>query len=445
MDRQGRRPQSYDATTITDVRYGCLMSTTTPRIVWWTLGVGLVARLVVVHWSTGIALILDELNYFEYAQHLAATGLLPDAFRPPLYPAFIAATTAIGGMTATPVRSAQALTAIGAGWVMYRWLRGHVGHMGALVSTALWCLHPVLIGYTHLLWTETVFLSLLIFFLATALPSGGLSLKRTAASGVLFGLITLTRSVLSPVFWLAPLFVIAQPSRFALRKNPGLRTLIFLASFGLTMAPWVAHNVWVEGRPILTETTHGYNLWKGNTDFVHPLATEGPQYPGPIVSIPMFPYEGSGPRITVKCEAEHRSAEPFTRWHLSRCAQALAIDHIIADPVGFLSRGFVKLGHAFHPSNLLSRHYWLGLYGEWPPTLGLTLVWSTALSSLFILGLGILGLIRAPMAPIKLLLCGLGTYQLSVIFVSFGNTRFRLVVVLTAIILSAWAVKKRPD
>jgi hypothetical protein len=418
------------------------MSTRIPRIVGWILGVGLLARLVVVHWASSITLILDERNYFEYGQHLLTHGVLPDAFRPPLYPALIAATTALGGATATPVRLAQAIIGTLAGLVLYRWLRGHVGHRGALLSTALWCLHPVLIGYTHLLWTETVFLSMLIFFLATALPVDALSTRRTAAAGLLFGLTALIRSVLTPVFWLAPLFVLVQPSRFALRDRPLLRTVVFLSAFGVTMAPWVAHNVAVEGRPILTETTHGYNLWKGNTDWEHPLATEGPQYPGPLVSIPMFPYEGSGPRITAHCEAEHQDSGPFTRWHLSRCAQAMAKSHIVADPLGFLSRGLSKLGHAFHPSNLLSRHYWLDLYGEWPDALGLTLIWGTALSSLGVIGLGLMGFIRAPRTPLTWLVAGIGAYQLAVIFISFGNTRFRLPVVLMMMVLAAWVPKQ---
>ena len=66
------------------------MSKSTPRIVWWILAVGLAARLMVAHWTANIELILDEVNYLDYGQHLLAHGVLPDAFRPPVYPAFIA-------------------------------------------------------------------------------------------------------------------------------------------------------------------------------------------------------------------------------------------------------------------------------------------------------------------------------------------------------------------
>jgi hypothetical protein len=419
----------------------------TPRIVWILIAVGAAARLMVAHWTQGLELILDEVNYLDYGTHLLAHGKLPGAFRPPAYPALIALAQVIGGAGPTSVRVAQSVISMGAAFTLFHWLQGHVGRVGALLSTALWCLHPVLIGFTHLLWTETLFLSLLIFFLATAMPSGTMTIRRTAAAGVLYGVAALTRSVLTPFVWLAPLFVAVLPSTWAFRQRPWFRAMVFWAAFGLTLAPWVAHNQEVEGRPIFTETTNGYNLWKGNTDWKHPFATEAPQYPGPLVSIPMFPYEGSGPRLSDHCEALHQGDETFTRWHLSQCARSMAIDHMVADPMGVLSRGVSKLGHAFHPSNLLTRHYWLGIYKGFPPVLAPMLIWATALSSLGILLLGILGLRRAPRTPLPLLLAGLGASQLAVIFITFGNTRFRLPVMLMAIIIAGWIPSKatHPD
>jgi len=417
----------------------------TPRIVWILIAVGAAARLMVAHWTQGLELILDEVNYLDYGAHLLAHGKLPGAFRPPGYPALIALAQAMGGAGPTSVRIVQSTISMGAGLVLFHWLQGHVGRRGAVLSTALWCLHPVLIGFTHLLWTETVFLSLLIFFLATAMPAGAMSIRRTAVAGVLYGIAALTRSVLTPFAWLAPLFVIVLPASWAFRQRPLFRSLVFLAAFGLTLVPWVAHNQAVEGRPILTETTNGYNLWKGNTDWDHPFATEAPQYPGPVVSIPMFPYEGSGPRLSDHCESLHQGDEPFTRWHLSQCARSMAIDHIVGDPVGFMGRGFSKLGHAFHPSNLLTRHYWLGIYKGFPPILAPLLIWGTALCSLGILIGGILGIRRAPRVPLVLLLCGLGISQLAVIFITFGNTRFRLPVMLMAIILAGWLPSRADD
>ena len=146
------------------------MSVPTPRIIWIIITTGLAARLMVAHWTVDLELILDEVNYLDYGQHLLAHGLLPDAFRPPVYPSMVALAQLIGGEGPTSVRVLQSLLSILAGWTLYRWLRGHVGHRGAMLSTALWCLYPVFIGFTHLLWTETVFLSMLIFFASGSGP-----------------------------------------------------------------------------------------------------------------------------------------------------------------------------------------------------------------------------------------------------------------------------------
>jgi hypothetical protein len=123
----------------------------------------------------------------------------------------------------------------------------------------------------------------------------------------------------------------------------------------------------------------------------------------------------------------------------------MAINHIVGDPVGFIGRGFSKLGHAFHPSNLLTRHLWLGIYKGFPPILAPLLIWGTALCSLGILIGGFIGLRRAPRIPLVLLLCGLGVSQLAVIFITFGNTRFRLPVMLMAIVLAGWLPSKADD
>ena len=60
----------------------------TPISLWALLAAGLAARLLVVHWSSGIELILDEVNYLDYGAHLLENGRLPGAFRPPGYPGF---------------------------------------------------------------------------------------------------------------------------------------------------------------------------------------------------------------------------------------------------------------------------------------------------------------------------------------------------------------------
>jgi 4-amino-4-deoxy-L-arabinose transferase-like glycosyltransferase len=398
-------------------------------------------KLLVVAVSPSVELVLDEANYVEIAQYFLAHGHFEGAFRPPVYPLFVAFCQAIGGNTATPVRIGHALISTGAGWVLYRWLRGHVGHRGALFSTSLWSFYPVFVGYTHLLWSETVFLSGLIFFFAAALPAKDLSLKRTALAAVLYGLTSLTRSVLLPFIIFAPVFVLFSTHTWAFRPKRWTRLALFWAVVATTIFPWSAHNKIVSGEWVINETTHGYNLWKGNTPWVHPHAETGPRYPGPLVSIPMFPYEGSGDRLTASCADElevEDSLEIFTFYDVSECAQARAIDYIIGYPLAFLARGPPKVAVAFHPANLLQRHLWLGYYGSLPLWVGHTLIWLTTGSYFALILLIGLALKRAPRTPFSATLLLLASYQIGVIFITFGNTRFRLPALLVGIILCAW-------
>jgi|GEM_PF-2745417 len=421
-----------------------------PPAVRWVLGVSLLLKLAVVALTTHVELVLDEANYVEIAQYFLANGHFEGAFRPPVYPLFVALCQAIGGDTATPVRVGHALVSTATGVVLYTWLKGFVGNRGASVSTALWCLYPVFIGFTHLLWTETVFLSLVIWFLAAVFPAGALTLKRTALAAVLYGLASLTRSVLLPFTPFAALFVLLQSGAWRLRPQAWLRCALFLAVVGSTVFPWSVHNRVTEGRWVINETTHGYNLWKGNTDWVHPHLETGPRYPGPFKSIAMFPYEGSGDKLTESCAAEaaetaEDALDNYSYYDVSECAQQRATAYILRYPVSFLLRGPEKLGYAFHPANLLQRALWLGNYGSVPLWAGKGLIWLTTGSYLALLLVVLLAIVRAPRTPLSAALVLIALYQLAVIFITFGNSRFRMPVLVMGIILAAWLPARSAD
>ena len=409
----------------------------------WVLGISLLLKLAVVALTTHVELVLDESNYVEIAQYFLANGHFEGAFRPPVYPLFVAFCQAIGGDSATPVRIGHALVSTAAGVVLYTWLRSHVGHRGALLSASVWCLYPVFIGFTHLLWTETVFLSLLIGFIALLFPAGPLSMRRTAAAAVVYGLASLTRSMLLPFTPFAALFVLFESAAWNWRSQRWARYALFIAVVGATVFPWSLHNRVVEGTWVVNETTHGYNLWKGNTPWSHPHAETGPRYPGPFKSIPMFPYEGSGDRLTESCaeEAIARSDDAldnYSFYDVSECAQQRAVQYVMDYPVSFLARGPEKLGYAFHPANLLQRHLWMGNYGSVPLAIGKGLIWLTTGSYLLLLLLIGAAVIRAPRTPLSAAVALIGLYQLAIIFITFGNSRFRMPVLLMGIILAAW-------
>jgi hypothetical protein len=161
----------------------------------------------------------------------------------------------------------------------------------------------------------------------------------------------------------------------------------------------------------------------------------------------MLPYEGSGDRLNESCIAEAQAKNndglyDHSYYEISECAQQRAIDYIIDYPIAFLARGPEKLGYAFHPANLLQRHLWLGYYGSMPVKAGMTLIWGTTISYLMLLLVTVLAVVRAPRTPLSASLMLIGLYQLAVIFITFGNSRFRLPVLLLGIILAAWLPKR---
>ena len=94
-----------------------------PPAVRWVLAVSFLLKLAVVALTTHVELVLDEPNYVEIAQYFLANGHFEGAFRPPVYPLFVALCQAIGGDSATPVRVGHALISTGAGWARERYTR----------------------------------------------------------------------------------------------------------------------------------------------------------------------------------------------------------------------------------------------------------------------------------------------------------------------------------
>ncbi|MGB0640988.1 MAG: hypothetical protein ACPGTU_16740, partial [Myxococcota bacterium] len=105
-------------------------------------------------------------------------------------------------------------------------------------------------------------------------------------------------------------------------------------------------------------------------------------------------------------------------------------------------RGPKKLGVAFHPSNLLQRHMWLGHYGDLSTRLQQIIVWGTTLPYFGLLAVMVVAIRKIPRTPLSAALGLIAIYQLAVIFITFGNTRFRLPVMLVGIIYAAWLPKR---
>lgn len=194
---------------------------------------------------------------------------VPTSFWDPLYPYFLAAVYRSFGHSIPAVRVVQAI--IGAVSVAMAW---HVGRRLAgpavgLLTAAILAGYPFLLYYTGQLLTETLFIGLIL-----ATVAAGIEAMRTGrlawflGLGLAGGLAAMGRAeafafTLAYVPWCA---------WFAPRRD-GRTWAIALAvgwlAAGATLAPWTIRNSVQFGRPIITTTKLGYNLYK----YYHPQMT----------------------------------------------------------------------------------------------------------------------------------------------------------------------------
>ena len=232
---------------------------------WVPLAVFLVAlavrvTLVLLHPRP---LVSDELDYDQLGWTLATTGRLetdghPTAYHMPGYPAFVAATYAIFGRSLTALGIVQgvidSLTAVLLTLLVPR------RHPRAALGLGLtWAFLPAAVLFSSQMFTETVFVFVVIgltVFLSKARP---LSSPAACAVGVILGGLILIRLVAAILIPTVPLLVPPRPARLRL----------LLISFAcLPLALWTLRNALVLHKLVLA-TFLGVNLLIAN----HPGAT----------------------------------------------------------------------------------------------------------------------------------------------------------------------------
>ena len=217
---------------------------------------------------------------------------IPTSFRAPLYPAFLAIVYFFNGTDFSRFFAARLAQAIVLGaplapltyWVAQRLFppfeifgraslsdfsndekkkKENAARIAAWVVAA----YPLLLVYPLGLGTENPFFVLLLASFLFLLKSAE---KPTTfhflTSGLLLGLVALTRSVILPFAGLAVLWV-----WFFLKRKRG--AILVAAAVVLTIAPWVIRNSILHHKLTGVETSMGYNLYlgyhpKGNGSFV---------------------------------------------------------------------------------------------------------------------------------------------------------------------------------
>jgi len=185
----------------------------------------------------------------------------PTTFVAPVYPYFLAGVYAIFGVHFLVVKIIQAV--LWAVIVILTYAIGaelFTGRVGMLAAAAV-ALHPELVAISTYLYTETLFVFLLLLFAKFFIKAWRTRDWRWyAASGIVLGVVTLCRgtTLLLP----GVLFILLGLTR-SIRENL-FRMVVLCLTMAAAIVPWTYRNYVVSGAFIPVATGSGEVFWIGN-------------------------------------------------------------------------------------------------------------------------------------------------------------------------------------
>lgn len=186
----------------------------------------------------------------------------PTAWRPPLYPGFVAGVYAVAGEHPAAVRIAQAVVGAGTAALVYLLALWMLGPGPALLAGALSAIDLASVFSVSRLLSEALFTFLLVLSVALVMRarrgSGRAARAWGLGAGVVIGLGALTKGVLL-------LYPVALVPAWLLGRKGSWRTLVaILAGFVLTLSPWTVRNERALGAFVPVATQGGLTLYAGN-------------------------------------------------------------------------------------------------------------------------------------------------------------------------------------
>jgi 4-amino-4-deoxy-L-arabinose transferase-like glycosyltransferase len=368
---------------------------------WWWLwvpGLGIGLRLVYVILAGKSELSWgDEVTYDLLAQNVAAGyGYCfvpghPSLLRAPLYPLIMAGLYALFGHHYAVMLGVQVLIGgLSASVLVILGRRLLRNSASPLVAACMFACHPLLIFATGLLYSETIYLFLLLLFTYSGLRM----VERKGQKGwaIIAGALLGITVLMKPNLMLFPL-ALGFWFWFALRDLRRALLLVGLVALAVavTILPWVWRNYQISGAFVPVSANSGLNLWQGN----HPEAN-GAAYPLDKVD-PLY---------------EHSEVER------DRIYRQWALQQIRSEPGRILALIPHKLGKFFAPLETSNR-------GRIPMRLGFLVDWGWAA----FLGLAVWGGLRTARHSRKWgLIYLLILYPVGLTMAFYGGTRYGMVV-----------------
>lgn len=259
------------------------------RLLWLVLTVGLVARLAaavavqqyVANAERQFLIEGDANGYWELAGHLAsgqdyAIHTPPRyVLRTPGFPLLLAACRVLGGDSLLVARCVLAVVGTLCCLLTFLLAERLFDKRVALLATAWLALHPMHIGNSVLILSETWFacwmlLSLLTLERIWTLARASVGLRQVTVWGLLAGISIAVTMLVRPGFllWLpvtacaAALLVWRGPPQRRLRRI-ALTAMSILVGFAVVVSPWAIRNQRVTGHLVLTSLWSGPSLYDG--------------------------------------------------------------------------------------------------------------------------------------------------------------------------------------
>jgi hypothetical protein len=230
-----------------------------------TLG-GLAVRLLWVALEPATFPVADETMWVSWGSQILPSPevafsplRLRFVFHPPLYLYFVGVPSALFG-TLEAVKYAQCLAGVLLVPALGLAGRRVFGERAALAAAGMAAFYPELVWFASHFWAETLFTVLLWWAIERLLAAdGSFSAGAAVASGLLWGLATLTRETVLyflpfAAFWLA-----------WRRAGGGRRAAMLLCASALVVLPWTVRNWLVFDAFVPVSTSGALNVWQGNT------------------------------------------------------------------------------------------------------------------------------------------------------------------------------------
>jgi len=209
---------------------------------------------------------MDTQNYLRIARRLItgygfAMWLKPTAYVAPVYPFFLAGVFKVFGENLFAVKLIQALLGAATVGLVYALASRFTRPFAALLAALMIAVHPELLGITSFIYTETLFVFLLVaalLILVHAVSSA--KWIHFLFGGMMLGLVTLCRgaTLQLPIFFLGVLLLSTQ--RWIWLR----RWMIAMAGMVIVMSPWVIRNYHHFNTFLPVATGSGDVFWTGN-------------------------------------------------------------------------------------------------------------------------------------------------------------------------------------